>query len=56
MNQIFTKSLMGALVTDQIINGYLWRGKLDAGTNIANNDNLVFEYHLLPLKIIAHTY
>ena len=44
MNQIFTKSLMGALVTDQIINGYLWRGKLDAGTNIANNDNLVFEY------------
>jgi hypothetical protein len=44
MNQIFTKSLMGALVTDQIINSYLWRGKLDAGTNIANNDNLVFEY------------
>ena len=44
MNQVFTKSLMGALVTDQIINGYLWRGKLDAGTNIANNDNLVFEY------------
>ena len=38
MNQIFTKSLMGALVTD------LWRGKLDSGTNIANNDNLVFEY------------
>jgi hypothetical protein len=35
---------MGALVTDQIINSYLWRGKLDAGTNIANNDNLVFEY------------
>ena len=44
MNQIFTKSLMGALVTDQIINAYLWRGKLDSGTNIANNDNLVFEY------------
>ena len=44
MNQIFTKSLMGALVTDQIINGYLWRGKLDAGTNIANNDKLIFEY------------
>jgi len=44
MNQIFTKSLMGALVTDQIINGYLWRGKLDAGTNIANNDNGVYEY------------
>ena len=35
---------MGALVTDQIINSYLWRGKLDSGTNIANNDNLVFEY------------
>ncbi len=44
MNQIFTKSLMGAMVTDQIINGYLWRGKLDAGTNIADNDNLVFSY------------
>jgi hypothetical protein len=44
MNQIFTKSLMGALVTDQIINSYLWRGKLDSGTNISNNDNLVFEY------------
>ena len=44
MNQIFTKSLMGALVTDQIINSYLWRGKLDSGSNIANNDNLVFEY------------
>ena len=28
MNQIFTKSLMGALVTDQIINSYLWRGSL----------------------------
>lgn len=44
MNQIFTKSLMGALVTDQIINGYLWRGKIDANDNIVNNDNLVFEY------------
>ena len=44
MDQIFTKSLMGALVTDQIINSYLWRGKLDEGSNIVNNDNLVFEY------------
>jgi hypothetical protein len=44
MDQIFTKSLIGALVTDQIINGYLWRGKLDAGTNIADNDKLVFSY------------
>lgn len=44
MNQIFTKSLIGALVADQIINGYLWRGKLDAGSNIADNDNLVFSY------------
>lgn len=44
MNQIFTKSLMGAMVTDQIINGYLWRGKLDSGTNIVDNDNLDYYY------------
>ena len=47
MNQIFTKSLMGALVTDQIINGYLWRGKLDAGTNIATMIMGFMNIHLL---------
>ena len=38
INQIFTKGLMGALVCDQIIWGYLTAGKLDAGTNKADND------------------
>ena len=52
MNQIFTKSLMGALVTDQIINGYLWRGKLDAGSNIANNDNGVYNFDMNLTNII----
>lgn len=44
LNQAFLKSLMGALVTDQIINGYLSKTKLDGGTNIADNDNNVFAY------------
>ena len=38
INQLFTKGLMGALVCDQIIWGYLTPGKLDGGTNIADND------------------
>ena len=38
INQLFTKGLMGALVCDQIIWGYLTAGKLDAGTNKADND------------------
>ena len=38
INQLFTKGLMGALVCDQIIWGYLSNGKLDAGTNRADND------------------
>ena len=38
INQLFTKGLMGALVCDQIIWGYLSTGKLDAGTNRADND------------------
>jgi hypothetical protein len=38
INQIFTKGLMGALVCDQIIWGYLTAGKLDAGTNKSDND------------------
>ncbi|MFL2629883.1 MAG: DUF4856 domain-containing protein, partial [Flavobacteriaceae bacterium] len=39
LNQAFLKSLMGALVADQIINGYLSKTKLDGGTNIEDNDN-----------------
>ena len=39
INQMFTKGLMGALVCDQIIWGYLSKGKLDGGTNIADNDS-----------------
>ena len=38
ITQLFTKGLMGALVCDQIIWGYLSSGKLDAGTNKADND------------------
>ena len=34
---------MGALVTDQIIVA-IYGEELDSGSNIANNDNLVFEY------------
>ena len=37
-NQLFIKGLMGALVADQIIWGYLTTSKLDGGTNIADND------------------
>ena len=44
LNQAFLKSLMGALVADQIINGYLSKTKLDGGTNIEDNDNNVFAY------------
>ena len=38
VNQLFVKGLMGALVCDQIIWGYLSTGKLDGGTNVADND------------------
>ena len=38
VNQLFVKGLMGALVCDQIIWGYLSAGKLDGGTNVADND------------------
>ena len=38
INQLFIKGLMGALVADQIIWGYLTTSKLDGGTNKADND------------------
>lgn len=37
-NQFFSKSLIGALMTDQMLNNYLSPGVLDAGTNRADND------------------
>ena len=37
-NQAFAKSLIGALMTDQILNNYLSTAVLDAADNVANND------------------
>jgi len=42
-DQAFTKGLIGALMMDQILNNYLSPAVLDAGDNIANNDNAVLE-------------
>lgn len=38
LNQAFAKSLIGALMTDQLLNNYLGTAVLDAGDNVANND------------------
>ena len=38
-NQAFAKGLIGAFVTDQILNNYLSPSVLDAGDNVSNNDN-----------------
>ena len=38
LNQIIAKSLIGALMTDQMLNNYLSPAVLDAGSNIADND------------------
>ncbi|MDD7887055.1 DUF4856 domain-containing protein [Flavivirga sp. 57AJ16] len=37
-NQAFAKSLIGALMVDQMLNNYLSSDVLDAGTNVADND------------------
>lgn len=37
-NQVIAKSLIGALMTDQMLNNYLSKDVLDAGTNRADND------------------
>ncbi len=42
-NQAFAKSLIGALMTDQILNNYISISVLDAGDNVANNNNGVLE-------------
>jgi len=42
-NQAVNKSLMGALMVDQILNNYLSTAVLDAGQNIEDNNNEVVE-------------
>ncbi|MEL6256431.1 MAG: DUF4856 domain-containing protein [Bacteroidota bacterium] len=42
-NQAVNKSLIGALMVDQMLNNYLGTAVLDAGDNRANNDNDVAE-------------
>ncbi len=37
-NQMFNKSLIGAMMTDQILNNYVSVSVLDAGTNVEDND------------------
>ncbi|WP_027078598.1 DUF4856 domain-containing protein [Maribacter antarcticus] len=37
-NQLWTKGLIGAMVTDQTLNGYLSPAVLDAGSNTEDND------------------
>ncbi|NND88350.1 MAG: DUF4856 domain-containing protein, partial [Flavobacteriaceae bacterium] len=39
MNQVFAKGLIGALMTDQMLNNYLGMAVLDEGTNRSDNDN-----------------
>lgn len=39
LNQAVNKGLIGALMTDQMLNNYLSSAVLDAGTNIADNDS-----------------
>lgn len=42
-NQLFAKSLIGGLMTDQMLNNYLSTAVLDEADNIANNDGDVVE-------------
>lgn len=42
-NQALAKGLIGALMLDQILNNYLSPAVLDAGTNVADNNNGVLE-------------
>ena len=43
LNQAINKSLIGALMTDQMLNNYLSESVLDAGDNITNNNAGVLE-------------
>ena len=42
-NQLVNKGLIGALMLDQALNNYLSTSVLDAGDNVANNDNSITE-------------
>lgn len=42
-NQAFAKSLLGALMTDQMLNHYMSKVILDEGSNRQNNDNNITE-------------
>lgn len=43
MNQLFAKGLIGALVTDQMLNNYLSPSVLDEGDNVLKNTNKVVQ-------------
>jgi len=43
MDQLFNKSLIGALMVDQILNNYISAGFIDAGTQREDNDNGILE-------------
>lgn len=43
LDQAVAKTLIGALMTDQMLNHYLSTSVLDEGSNIANNDNNVVD-------------
>ena len=43
LDQLFFKGLIGAFTLDQIANNYLHPNQLDAGDNVANNDNDVLD-------------
>ncbi|MEQ9468870.1 MAG: DUF4856 domain-containing protein [Ekhidna sp.] len=43
LNQAFAKGLIGALMTDQILNNYVSEAVLDAGENVPNNDAGIVE-------------
>ena len=43
IDQLFFKGLIGAFTLDQIANNYLHPNQLDAGDNVANNDNDVLD-------------
>ncbi|GAA4290760.1 DUF4856 domain-containing protein [Aestuariibaculum suncheonense] len=43
LNQAVAKGLIGGLMADQMLNNYLSDAVLDAGSNMANNDNDVVE-------------
>ncbi|MDG1572340.1 DUF4856 domain-containing protein [Robiginitalea sp. M366] len=53
MNQLFNKSLIGALMLDQTVNNYLSPAVLDAGNNRTENDNQVLEAGK-PYTIMEH--